>query len=369
MLNHPTEKPLEPAKIGDLVARISSDSFLSNTETEEALKLLESYECWTAYFKLLEKLISNPSKRQVSHYVKMAKAYHHHLEDIGKAAEICANLVKDLKIGYQRFQQEVISKVLEPEEFAAEAAILNAVVDQLQEKMDQIKCLERLCSLYEKKTHNEALLAKTYERLIEVDQKNIKALRYFKLVFTQSGDWDEVVLILKTLLTSVTYSQEMYRVALELAAVYLYQLDNPKEAIAIVESQCADSPIDTSTVLFDAYQRTGNLEGCLRVLRQCFLSVDGDTSRAIIRFKMAQIYDNLGDQVQALDNYQRAFKLWPGLIDAAEGVIQIAINRKDWALVQQYLELLSTVLTDEVLKSQIGQVQRRLADGLAHAGK
>lgn len=84
---------------------------------------------------------------------------------------------------------------------------------------------------------------------------------------------------------------------------------------------------------------------------------------------MAQIYDNLGDQVQALDNYQRAFKLWPGLIDAAEGVIQIAINRKDWALVQQYLELLSTVLTDEVLKSQIGQVQRRLADGLAHAGK
>jgi tetratricopeptide (TPR) repeat protein len=369
MVNHPTQQQLAPKGITELVAKVTGNSFLSTQETDEALNLFEAYECWTAYFKLLDRLISDPLKRQVGHYVRMARAYHHHLEDTGKTAEICATLVKDLKISYQRFQHEVIGKVLVADEFAAEAIILNAIVNQLQDKSDRVKCLERLCSIYEKKTHNDALLAQTYERLIEVDPKNIKALRYFKLVFTQSGDWEEVVLILKTLLTSVTYSQEMYRVALELAAVYLYQLDNPKEAITIVESQCADSPIDTSTVLFDAYQRTGNLEGCLRVLRQCFLSVEGDTSRGIIRFKMAQIYDTLGDQLQALDNYQRAFKLWPGLLDAAEGIIQIGVARKDWSLIQQYLELLSQSLNNEVLKSQIGQAQRRISDGLAHAPK
>ena len=369
MLKKSDEETLQPAQVSAIMAKISEYKELSAHDIDESLKLLESYECWSAYFRLLEALIFDASKRQVWHYVRMAKAYHHYLEDTGKAAEICASLVKDLKINYQRFQQDVIGEILEAEEFYAEAVILNSIVDQLPDRADRIKCLERLCSLYEKKTHNEPLLAQAYERLIEVDQKNIKALRYFKLVFTQSGDWDEVVLILKTLLTSVSYSQEMYRVALELAAVYLYQLDNPKEAIAIVESQCADSPIDTSTVLFDAYQRVGNLEGCLRVLRQCFLSVEGDTSRGVIRFKMAQIYDSLGDQVQALDNYQRAFKLWPALLDAAEGVIQIGVARKDWHLVQQYLELLSNALQDDVLKSQINQVQRRLSDGLAHATK
>ncbi len=356
----------QPSKIKELLKSIETHPPTSAEELGETLDTLESFECWTAYFRLLEERIADPAQQSLNLYVRLARTHYRYMEDIGKAAEVCCNLTRDLKVSYPILQQEVISKILNHEDFAAEAMILNAASPHFKDHGDQIKCLERLCILYEKKTHNESLLAKTYERLIETDPKNVKALRYFKLVFTQSGDWEEVVLILRTLLTSVSYAQEVYRVALELAAIYLYQLDQPKDAIEIVEQHCNESPIDTSTVLYDAYQRLGHWEGCLRVLRQCLLSVEADMGRSIIRFKMGQIFEQLGDYGQAIDNYQRAFKLWPILLDAAEGVIQIGVKQKDWSLVQQYLELLNGVLLDPVLKSQMTQVQRRLMDGLSH---
>src|SRR5690606_9965975 len=131
-----------------------------------------------------------------------------------------------------------------------------------------------------KKTHNEQLLDRAYKRLREVDPTNVKALRYFKLYFTQANEWEEVVAILKTLLGSVTRPQEVYRVAQELAAIYLYQLDMADEAITTLDTYCEGSPLDASQIMFDAYQRMANWNGCLKVLRQCLVSVGTDRDRA-----------------------------------------------------------------------------------------
>lgn len=366
MITDEGNSPSQSSKIQEILKRVESNQLLTAEEFEETINVLETFECWVAYFKILESRIADPAQRNINHYVRLARTHYRYLDNIGKAAEICSNLTIDLKVSFLVLQHEVISRILNHEDFAAEAMILNAASHHFKDSTDQVKCLERLSNLYEKKTHNETLLAKTYERLIEADPKNVKALRYFKLVFTQSGEWEEVVLILKTLLTSVSYPQERYRVALELAAIYLYQLDQPKEAIEIVEGHCNESPIDTSTVLYDGYQRLSQWEGCLRVLRQCLLTVDDDIGRSIIRFKMGQIFEQNGDLAQAVDNFQRSFMLWPALLDAAEGVIEIGVKLKDWGLVQKYLELLKDATSDKVLKSQITQVLRRLSDGLSH---
>jgi tetratricopeptide (TPR) repeat protein len=350
-----------------MVAQVDSGAPLTPAQRHAILETFEKHECWGPYFRLIKRQLDDPQTRQLSDYVRLARVQNLYLEDVFAAAESCANLVAALGVSYRRFNEQILPQVIEFEDFAAEATILGAICDKLPAPADHVACLERLCMLYEKKTHNEAQLGKTYEKLLHIDPRNVKALRYFKLVFTQNNEWEEVVGILKTLLDCVTHPQELFRVAQELAAIYLYQLDMAQEAITILETYCESSPLDTSTILFDAYQRLADWPGCLRVLRECLLNVDDDQGRAVLHFKIATLLDQTRDAAGAAENYARAATLWPDFLDAVEGVVNAAIARQDWPTLQTWLEKLTQRVRDEKLVSQLRQASRRLADGISHA--
>jgi tetratricopeptide (TPR) repeat protein len=211
------------------------------------------------------------------------------------------------------------------------------------------------------------LLAEAYDKLLSTDAGNLKALRYFKLVFTQSNEWEEVTRILKALLQNVTYPQEIYRVAQELAAVLLYQLNEPREALRVLDTHCSDSPLDTSTILYDAYETLGDLDGCLRILRQCLLSVSDDSGRSKLLYKIATIEEQRGDKSSALKHYTKSFEVWPSLLDAAEGIVSIAIEQKNWPLLEETLISLYDKIQDGRLRGQIEQATKRLKNGVEHA--
>jgi len=357
----------EVEQIRKLVAELASGAALTAEARDVALDALEQHECWAPFFRLLKRCIESPADRRLGDYVRLARVQNLYLEDVFAAAETCARMVADLGLSYTAFSEGALSRVIEYEDFAAEATILSAAVDSFKALPDLVACLERLCMLYEKKTHNETQLGKTYERLLQVDARNVKALRYFKLVFTQNNEWEEVVAVLRTLLGCVSHPQELFRVAQELAAIYLYQLDMAEEAISAVGVYCEGSPLDTSTILYDAYQRLADWPGCLKVLRQCLLTVDDDESRAILHFKIASLLEQQDDLTGAQDDYVRAVALWPQFLDAIEGVINVGVLRQDWALIETWLGTLLERVTDDKLQAQLRQAQRRLKDGVAHA--
>lgn len=362
-----TELSPEVERVRKLVAQVDGAQALSAEQRAEMLETFEKHECWTPFFKMLKRQLDNASTRQLGDYVRLARVQNLYLEDVFAAAETCAAMVAELKLSYLRFSEEVLPRIVEFEDFAAEATLLSAVCDRFPSKADVVACLERLCMLYEKKTHNESQLSKTYEKLLHTDPRNVKALRYFKLAFTQNNDWEEVVGILRTLITCVTHPQELFRVAQELAAIYLYQLDMAEEAITVLDTHCEGSPLDTSTILFDAYQRLADWNGCLRVLRQCLLNVDDDLSRAVLHLKIASLHEQLGELDAALDDFTKAAKLWPSFLDAIEGIITIGLAKKDWKLIQQWVGALAEKVQDERLGSQLKQALRRIQDGLEHA--
>lgn len=353
-------------RVRKLVAEVDAGVPLTAERRNEILDTFEQCECWSPYFRLIKRTLKDQGARQLADYVRLARVQNLYLEDVFSAAETCTAMVDTLKLSYKQFTEEVLPKVVEFEDFAAEATILSAVSDRFPSPSDHVACLERLCMLYEKKTHNEALLGRSYEKLLSIEPRNVKALRYFKLVHTQNNDWDEVVGVLKTLLGCVTHPQELFRVAQELAAVFLYQLDMAEEAINVLETYCAESPLDTSTILYDAYQRLNDWPGCLKVLRQCLLNVDDDMGRAILHYKIGGLHEQLGDLDQAQENFTKAAKLWPQFLDAIEGVIAVAIAKQDWPTIETWLKTITERVTDERLKSQLKQAQRRLQDGIQH---
>jgi hypothetical protein len=342
-------------------------SFDSLDEGMAALELLGIHECWDPYFRLAKKLLSNPPFKTQRLFTQIARSQNLSLEDIFGATDTCISAVRELGLTYLKFTEEILSQILESEDFASEATILSGVATVFRDHSDHIQALERLCLLYEKKLHNDRLLAETYDKLLATDGGNLKALRYFKLVFTQNNEWEEVCRILKALLQNVSYPQEIYRVAQELAAVWLYQLNEPREALQVLETFCSDSPLDTSNILYDAYESLGDLNGCLKILRECLLNASDDTGRAKLLFKIAALEEQQGDQNSALQHYQKSFTLWPPLLDAAEGIISIAVEQKNWKLLEDTLNSLLENTQDIRLRGQIDQARRRLKNGVENA--
>ena len=357
---------LDGDKIRSMVVRADSGDPIDPNERAKLLDIFEDYECWGPFFRLLSSAIAEAPEKSASNFIRLAKIQNKYLEDAFSAAETCANMVAELKLGYLRFIEEFLPQIVEFEDYIAEATILSSISDFLPSIPDQIACTERLCMLYEKKIHNETRLVSTYEKLLKLDPKNVRALRYFKLSYSQNNEWERVVEILKKLLAAVRQPKELFRVAQELAAIYLYQLDMPNDAIQTIESYCSDSPLDTSTILFDAYQRTSDWHGCLQVLRQSLLSTDSENIRAILHHKIGLLLLQVGSTEEATDNFLKAAKFSPKMLDSIEGIINICLQNKDWPGLDHWLGILADQISDERLRVQVQQAQLRLRDGLSH---
>src|SRR5690606_11548178 len=104
-------------RIRRLVARVDDSSPISRAELADILETFESYECWGPYFRLIKRSLQDSQSRKVEDYVRLARVQSLYLEYVFAAAETCANLVRDLGIGYVAFSEEVLPQVMEFEDF------------------------------------------------------------------------------------------------------------------------------------------------------------------------------------------------------------------------------------------------------------
>ncbi|MBC7660149.1 MAG: hypothetical protein H7249_10605 [Chitinophagaceae bacterium] len=356
-----------PFEISELVTAIRKGSLNFDSKLDEVFDCLQSFECWTSYFHILEQQIDNPKKRQLTHYVRTARAYAVYLEDINKAARVCVKLMKDLRLSYLEFREKALYSIVDEQDYGNEAILLQAIYSKLKSKEDTIACMERLCLIYEKKKYDEYHLNRSYERLIELDPFNQKALRYFKIVYTQNNQWDKVAQVLQNLFTSAKHVNDRYRSAQELAAVYLYQLDSPQNSVDVIEKYCADSPLSTFAIHYEAYYRLQNWDGCLRVLAVQVKKVDGNLNKALLTLRMGDMHEKSRRPDDAIECYKNVLDLAPNLLEPLEKLADVYLKQHNWAAVLETLNTLDECLDDQFLKEKvregISRLQSAMEDG------
>jgi tetratricopeptide (TPR) repeat protein len=357
----------EALSIDQALKLASSDGFLRSEKYLPVLEVLEDHECWSAWFQAVSAHIKLQAATSLDDYLRMIRVNIFYLEDVDTASVVSKDLVRSKKMSYADFRSLVLDKILESEQYKTESLLLKGVWDVFSQREDQISAVERLCFIFEKKAHNEKLLHQFYEKLRKIHPENAKALRYFRNLYSQSQDWPAVIDVLKKLLASAKHKQEIFRYAQELAAVYLYQLGDCNEAIRYIEEYCSGSTLDTSTIHYEAYYRLGNLDGCLRVLRAALLVVEDQNTRAIVHFRIAAIYEQLGQPQLAYENFQKTLELNDEFVEAIEGLISNAIKLKNWIVVRDWLNVLAGRTRSQNLISQLRAGIQRLEEGLANA--
>lgn len=316
-------------KIGTIIDSIAGQKITSHDESIQYLDILEDYECWQPFTDLIAYFINDSKKRKLIYYVRLAKMQNQYIEDVFAASETISRAVNDLKLSFDRVNQ-VIREVIETDDWSAESVILQACCDKFSKLQDKIECFERLALIYEKKTHDSEELRNCFERLLQIDPYNIKALRYYKLVFTQNGEWSEAVSVMNKLLEASKHPQDVYRLAQEMASVYLYHLNKPKQAIETIESFCSDSPLDTSMIHYDAYERLGDLQGCISVLKTCLDGVDDNRSRAVLYYKTALLEERRRNEDEAMQWHNKALELNPEFLQPYERLCMLFAQNERW---------------------------------------
>jgi len=333
----------------------------------QTLDLLEVHECWAPWFELVRARLKAGSHNKTEDYVQMIRVNVAYLEDVDSAALLCKELVLSEKLNYTNFRAEVLDKILESEQYKTESILLGGVYESFGHREDKISAIERLCFIFEKKAHNEKSLHQFYERLRKMHPENQKALRYFRSLYSQLQDWSAVIDVLKKLLASAKHKQESFRHAQELAAVYLYQLGECQEAIHYIEEYCSGSPLDTSTIHYEAYYRLGNLDGCLRVLRAALNVVDDQATKAVVYYRIATIHEQQGQFQLAYEQFQKALEHNDDFMEAIEGLISSSIKLKNWQVVRDWLNVLAGRTRSNNLIGQLRAGIQRLEEGLANA--
>lgn len=357
----------EALPISEALRRVREPGFERSPDFLDILRVVELHECWNSWFEAVRARVKFSELSSVADYVEMIRVKIAYLEDVDAAASICKELVSAEKMSYASFRVDVLDRVLESEQYKIESVLLMGVYEVFPEREDKIASIERLCFIFEKKAHNEKFLHQFYERLRKMHPENSKALRYFRNLYSQMQDWQAVIDVLKKLLSSAKHKQELFRHAQELAAVCLYQLGDCQEAIRYIEEYCSGSPLDTSTIHYEAYYRLGNLDGCLRVLRSALLATDDPPTRAVIYYRIATICEQLSQFQLAYENFQRALEQNDEFTEAIEGLISSSIKLKNWPAVRDWLNVLAGRTRSQNLVGQLRAGIQRLEEGMANA--
>ena len=345
------------ATINGIIRDIDSNAIFDKEKKSLYLKMFEEYECWQPLIRLLRRCINEEKSRKIEYYITLAKIYNKVLNDLQTTAQVCSQVIKDCNLTYPVFHLEMLAEISSQGEYFVEATVLETVYSMFSSPKDTILCLERLCFIYEKKRHDEARLNECYEKLMSFDANNIKALRYFKAMHTQCYDWEGVIRILKTLHASYERPNDKYLAAQEMAAIYQYQMDQPQKALDTIQDLCADSPLDTSIIRYDAFSRLRDWGGCLRTLDYCLKRAGSSHDKAIIYLKMGDIQERQGNSHEACASYHASLRYDPETLESYERLIYHALSDFDWPTTIRYLELLKSHVKNQKLVQRIAVVR------------
>lgn len=350
----------------EALARISSGQKLSPEDEHDALDQLERHECWAPLFRYLDKTLASGGPSLVAAYGRSIRLRLKYFDEVPTAQALASDLVRRCKLDFPAFRDIVLNETVIPGMSAPkEAALLEAVGEAFSKVEDKVNALERLASVYEKRLFNDVRLHEVFERLLKLDPDNVKGLRYFKVAFSQNGDWEQVSRVLKRLISVVQAPQEKYRLAQDLAYNLVYHQDQPRDALLVLDRHCRQSPLDVSQIEFDAAFRLGDIGHCVKVLEGALAGVADDAGRSIIQFRMGDLLRKSGKPRDSEKYLRQSIATWRVFLDPFELLAGILIEERRWDELAVLLGELAGRIQDSELASQVKHAANRLQTGLA----
>lgn len=339
------------------VDRVRRGTPLSPSESVNAQQLLIDYECWEVLFALLGADVKD-NRELFLHNQKLAIRTHiKYLNDTQAGIELLDKIITNHKVSFGFIWEEIRSCMADDSQ--SQAMILVSIWEKFEALSCRVKCLEHLCLVYEKKLANDEQTLKYYRILIDIDPSNIRALKYFKSVYTYNFQWNQAIEIINKILQS-SRGLDRYRAAQELAAIYLYSKDLPRRALDVLDGYCADSPLDKSMILYDSYMRLKDWDNCIKILQDKIKSSKTAIKQSQLHLKIAGLYTRAGNHAAAEEEYRVAFAKDMDCVEALEAMVGLYAQDGNWTQVLDCLAEIQSRLSERAQYLRVERLVNRI---------
>ncbi len=340
---------------------VISSPKMDTEKREEALNFLADYECWTDYIIYLTKEIDS-GRASDRDFLRVALAQLNQLDQIIDCSETCIKYIKLSKPSYEEFDKKLFYFLTEKKSWDTVSSILESVWESFPQQEDKVLVLEKLSFIYDKKLYSEEKLQYVFDKLLSLEPNNKRALKYFKTSHAQNQNWSQVEEVIKRLIQVSENNSEKARFIHELAAIYLYQMDRPKDCLSLIKKSDQSTGPDLTTIHYDALQRTEDWNGCRKILVGLIDSLTQVEEQANVLMRLAELTDQMGQVDKTIKLLDECIKVSPYFYEAYEMKINVFLESKSLDLALETVEGLASIVSGENrhrLQDAAGRFQSR----------
>lgn len=335
---------------------------MSPAEQDALLRQLESYECHAQVVTLLEWRISRAVAGDATlftDFLWLMRVQYMGLERFDQFVESAQKCVARTRIPFSMVRIHMAEDILGIENFQEHAPFFKAVLGSFVDVSQKVLLLERLALVYEKKLFLETEVEPVYRQILELDPLNAKARRFYKLWYMQALRWKDVAQQLEALIEGSKNPHERQRAAHELAQLYLYNLNQPREAREILLEYCANPQHDIHQTLVECLERLELYDELLETLKRACKAIRDPVELANLKLKAGLVCIKAQRTRDAIVLLRESIVENPHLLLSYEALISALIDSGESHEVVRTVEALGKVVALDASRKAIGDAAAR----------
>jgi tetratricopeptide (TPR) repeat protein len=317
-----------------------------NPDDIKALKGLERLYGATGrneeYLRILNKRIdaARDDGEKIALYRRLAEEWQEQSGGLKRAAEY---LVEIHKLGGANDEtyRNLVRIYWELKDYNALVETYGWHIEMAERPEDRAVLHSALGRLYEEHIEDVAEAVATFEKVLEDDAKNVRALEALARLNEKQGEWKTAVERLSKLAeidegSRLRAYQKMGQIQIE----RLSELDEAEKNLAKAR-ELSEDDVDTALSLAKLYCQRDDFGKAARMYQQVAKHTSNELEKVAHLFSAAEIYrDKINDQDKALDAYLEVLELDPEHLQSAEHAADTLIEREAYAAAVPRLETL-----------------------------
>jgi tetratricopeptide (TPR) repeat protein len=204
--------------------------------------------------------------------------------------------------------------------------------DLLKNPAQKIASYARAGELFIEKSSNQAEAIKCYQKVLEVDPRNLDAITRLKDMYEKRRDWERLVDVMKTETQLLAEEDRMLRYV-EIAELATQRLRKPEVCIELWQSvlEFDDSNPQAIEALAGLYEKAREWESLAKILEKQSAAMSSENDLVNLLLKLGGLYaDKLSDDRGAVRAFERLLALRPEERRAQEQLKKRYAALRDW---------------------------------------
>lgn len=246
--------------------------------------------------------------------------------------------------------------------------IYNKEILLIQDRNRILYLYTQIGECWELRLFEDEQAIRAYEKILEIDNDQIHAVRALARLYKRYQDWDKMVVVYDRLINEAMKNQnypEAIQFLLDLGIVYRDEINRPAEAITafrkVVELEPAHNQALQALELL--YKSLGQTKDMAKLLIQKLGCCHQDNERLELCIHLGNLYEkDLDDQDRAIEAFINALKLDSQRLDVLKALDNLYRKKKNWEeladICIKEIELTTDLAEKAELCYQLGLIKR-----------